>query len=412
MAGIDDYQMYVAHQISQEQRDEWERRFDKYGGRDRMRPSDLQLQPASTQQLQAMNESIAFQDDVAVKKYVGIGVGWTSLIAEHLLSHPFVVLRRQCQVHNTSVRYHLVPLTLLPVIIRLHQRQGITTLWKGIGKRSTLTAHCALISFAVITPFYSASLVETVQSEIASERPGIFDVFKEGACRLLSWGSPQNGRMLPVWALVVPTVAFGLFRYLFGLVVQGTTSRLLQVSLRREQTRRGALPRDFLNQPVNQDIELTSCMVRDVLSDVVFYPLETVLHRLHLQGTRTIIDSLDTGYEVTPILTSYQGTRDCLETVRHDEGVAGLYKGFGALVLQYTAHFAIIKMTKFLITEVTILLRSSRSKSNPPEARGYTPVGTPQAMMPPSVQIQRQASEAARTPMGITPDQVRYFYPE
>ena len=36
------------------------------------------------------------------------------------------------------------------------------------------------VSLAVITPFFSASLVETVQSEIASERPGILDVFKEG----------------------------------------------------------------------------------------------------------------------------------------------------------------------------------------------------------------------------------------
>lgn len=48
-------------------------------------------------------------------------------------------------------------------------------------------------TLAVITPFYSASLVETVQSDIASEKPGFFDVFKEGMCRLVSWSSPQKG---------------------------------------------------------------------------------------------------------------------------------------------------------------------------------------------------------------------------
>ena len=48
-------------------------------------------------------------------------------------------------------------------------------------------------TLAIITPFYSASLVETVQSDIASEKPGIFDVFREGMCRLVSWGSPQKG---------------------------------------------------------------------------------------------------------------------------------------------------------------------------------------------------------------------------
>jgi len=49
------------------------------------------------------------------------------------------------------------------------------------------------VSLAITTPFYSASLVETVQSDIASEKPGIFDVFKEGATRLVSWGSPKKG---------------------------------------------------------------------------------------------------------------------------------------------------------------------------------------------------------------------------
>lgn len=50
------------------------------------------------------------------------------------------------------------------------------------------------------------------------------------------------------------------------------------------------------------------------------------LHRLHMQGTRTIIDSLDVGYEVKPILTRYEGFFDCLNTTVQDEGVLGLFK--------------------------------------------------------------------------------------
>jgi solute carrier family 25, member 46 len=72
------------------------------------------------------------------------------------------------------------------------------------------------ISLAVVLPFYSASLVETVQSDIASEKPGIFDVFREGFARLISWSAPQKGRMLPIWALVGPCVSLGLSKYLFG----------------------------------------------------------------------------------------------------------------------------------------------------------------------------------------------------
>jgi hypothetical protein len=40
--------------------------------------------------------------DVTITKYIGVGVGLASLITENLLSHPFVVLRRQCQVGSVS----------------------------------------------------------------------------------------------------------------------------------------------------------------------------------------------------------------------------------------------------------------------------------------------------------------------
>lgn len=70
------------------------------------------------------------------------------------------------------------------------------------------------VSLAIITPFYSASLVETVQSDIASDKPALLDVFKEGFMRILEWGTPSRGRMLPIWAIVLPTVALGITKYL------------------------------------------------------------------------------------------------------------------------------------------------------------------------------------------------------
>lgn len=70
------------------------------------------------------------------------------------------------------------------------------------------------ISIAIITPFYSASLVETVQSDIASDKPALFDVFREGFVRVLDWGTPSRGRMLPIWAIVLPTTALGISKYL------------------------------------------------------------------------------------------------------------------------------------------------------------------------------------------------------
>lgn len=87
--------------------------------------------------------------------------------------------------------------------------------------------------------------------------------------------------------------------------------------------------------------------------------------RLHLQGTRTIIDNLDTGYEVTPILTSYSGIGDCYRTTLQQEGVPGFYKGFGALVLQFAAHVAVIKIAKVMLTELGRLLSGGGGNSSP-----------------------------------------------
>lgn len=193
------------------------------------------------------DSSVSPDDELSMRRYIGVSVGLVSLITENLISHPFLVLRRQCQVHHTASRSHLFPVTLLPVIVHLHQRQGVTTLWKGLGSCllvrgmslaiddviSKCTAwpkevhagttvrqfgqHLLLkcVSLATVLPFYAASLVETVQSDIASEKPGVFDVFREGACRVLSW-STQRGRMLPMWALLAPAISMGLSKYIFG----------------------------------------------------------------------------------------------------------------------------------------------------------------------------------------------------
>lgn len=94
---------------------------------------DLTLPLQKHPNAQPIYESPPDDDELQMRRYLGISVGLVSLITENLLSHPFVVLRRQCQVHNRSTRCHLVPFTLVPVIVHLHQRQGVTTLWKGLG---------------------------------------------------------------------------------------------------------------------------------------------------------------------------------------------------------------------------------------------------------------------------------------
>uniref|UniRef100_A0A0A9X8A3 Solute carrier family 25 member 46 n=2 Tax=Lygus hesperus TaxID=30085 RepID=A0A0A9X8A3_LYGHE len=397
MAGFDGY---FGPQLTEEDLEEF--RLSPYG-RKMQRPNSIDLQriPVPQQHPPPVLPSPKEEDDT-VQRYVGIGVGLATLITENLLSHPFVVLRRQCQVNHNSKKFHLVPITLVPVIIHLHQRQGITTLWKGIGSvlvvrgmtlaiedllskvsslpkevswnqdsYKTICQHVLLkcITLIIITPFYSASLVETVQSDIASEKPGVFDVFREGIYRLVSFGSPQKGRMLPVWTLVTPTVLHGLCKYFASSIVKHVSSNIMHINYRHDFQKKGAFPKDYMNSNVLQEIEVSSQLVSLVAAEVLFYPLETILHRLHLQGTRTIIDNLDNGYAVTPILTNYEGTTDCYDTTVAQEGSLGLFKGFGALIVQFTVHYAVLKLTRFVLTQVTVLLKSSA----PPPQLPYHP---------------------------------------
>lgn len=370
----------------------------KYHGREVIRPLDIPVMHP----LVAQDSPPA--DDVAVKKYVGLGCGLASLITENLLIHPFIVIRRQCQVNPVATKYHLVPITLIPVIIRLHQTQGLNTLWKGIGSvllvrglslaiedlvskvtpwpkeitcNSSMKAfgqHILLkcVSIGLVTPFYSASLVETVQSEIASEKPGILDVFRDGAIRLLEVGT--KGRLIPIYALIPPTIAYGVVKYLFTLIVRGVSSRMMHLRRKHIQELKGAYSRDILSDSAVQDIELQSILVSMCAADVVFYPLETVIHRLHLQGTRTIIDNLDTGRSVRPLLTGYSGAVDCYRTIIATEGPLGLYKGFGALVLQFAVHFMVLRATKWILTELTSILRPKPVQKVPPPHSYYNEI--------------------------------------
>lgn len=215
------------------------------------------------------------------------------------------------------------------------------------------------ISLATVVPFYTASLVETVQSDIASEKPGVFDVFREGVTRIAAWSAPQRGRMLPIWILVGPHVGLGLSKYIFGLIIKNMTTRVMQ----RKYDHKGAKPREL----VTQEVQIYSTLTSLIVTEIIFYPLETILHRIQLQGTRTIIDNLDSGYSVIPILTSYEGAYDCYRTTITSEGSAGLYKGFGAMILQFAAHIAVVKLGKWLITQITEVV----SNKPPPRVAEY-----------------------------------------
>lgn len=55
-----------------------------------------------------------------------------NLLNEHVLSYPFIIIRRQAQVNNRSIAYHLTPFTVIPLMVGLQGRQGIGAFFKGL----------------------------------------------------------------------------------------------------------------------------------------------------------------------------------------------------------------------------------------------------------------------------------------
>ncbi|KAM9734450.1 LOW QUALITY PROTEIN: mitochondrial outer membrane protein SLC25A46 [Menidia menidia] len=322
-----------------------------------------------------------------LNRFAGFGIGLVSLFTENVLAHPCIVFRRQCQVNYHARCYHLTPFSAVAVMSAITKAQGLKALWKGMGSTFilhgvTLGAEGVLSEFTplprelphrwswkqlaghlllkgltavVALPFYCASLVETVQSEIVRDEAssGLLDCVREGVGRLLGVGAPHSRRLLPLAALLLPAALHAVLRYALAAAVQ-------RAWLWGAGRRRGgaAEPRDPLDAALP---ELAAGWAGALAAEAALFPLETALHRLALQGTRTIIDATDgvavatagagggAGPLVLPVNTQYDGLADCLHAIRRREGGAGFYRGFGALLTQYALHGALLATARTLL---------------------------------------------------------------
>lgn len=311
-------------------------------------------------------------------RVAGFGIGIGSLYLQEALGYPLVVLRRQCQVNHGALKYHVLPFSLFRVIERIYHRQGAGVFWKGWGSNCivkgvsimTEVATCELLSVprkkeaqgmkekshlrselvhetlkgfsALLTlPLQSTCLIDSVQSLALDQSRFMVTFFKDAFHRLVGWYvSRGHGRLLPLHQLIIPSVIYGVTSY----VIKTFINRLLV----RSNTRRYNID-DKIDEKNMKKIyyaELMSNLLSSVITDILTYPLETIVLRLHLQGTRCIIDDTDKGIGVVPLCTNYDDMFDCFDTILREEGASGFYKGFGALILQYTVQFIIVKLAK------------------------------------------------------------------
>lgn len=76
-----------------------------------------------------------------------------------------------------------------------------------------------------------------------------------------------------------------------------------------------------------------------------------------VSGTRTLVDNLDSGTGVISITTRYEGFIDCFRSIIREEGIGGLYKAFGALVLQYALHMAVLRLLRVVFEQLEETMR-------------------------------------------------------
>lgn len=70
---------------------------------------------------------------------------------------------------------------------------------------------------------------------------------------------------------------------------------------------------------------------------------------LFCTGTRTLIDNLNSGIVIKPVLTNYQGFFDCKKAILQNETNFGFYKGIGSMFLQFSIQLLIMKVTKVIV---------------------------------------------------------------
>lgn len=301
--------------------------------------------------------------------------GITSFINRILIGHPCTVLRRQCQVHNFAKKSHLTPFTLVPSVCHIITKDGIFTLWKGSvgsgvlwamsqiteiviadifglpkniiseGSRERFWRHVLLKagSYFVMTPFIVSSFVETVRSNtgISTEDTRILDVIVRGFDRLHFdfFGTKDSSRRFSLCYLSVPTVGYYTSHFLVSKFtydnVYGMARRYVSRKMPHERTRFHSMMPDMIATITSQ-----------LIADLVCYPLETILHRLYIQGTRTLIDNLDNGVSAISITAKYQSFVHCFQSIINKEGFSTLFTGIGAIVLQYSLQFCVLNIVR------------------------------------------------------------------
>jgi len=222
---------------------------------------------------------------------------------------------------------------------------------------------------ALTTPIYSAALYESVQSGIAKENLGLMDLLKETWNRITGYKYNYRTRLIPFWSLILPTsvyfmsihfLSYGLEK-IFRILIPFVINLLKEKSTRRFVYESDEIEEQIVEKPFQDELAQYAGQICSILA---LYPIETILNRLIVQGTRTIIDNTDTGFGVIPVNTRYDGFLDCAQMISETEGVFGFYKGVGNIFFECCLQYAIFKIVKLITYRIYDAEWVTRSDNN------------------------------------------------
>jgi solute carrier family 25 protein 46 len=237
----------------------------------------------------------------------------------------------------------------------LNESRYLPKSWSDVNGVTAFLGHLAnqCIGFLLSSPFYAASIVESVQSHVDGDTSTLLSSMESGISRILGRES-RSPHFLPLYITTPLFIGYSLLQYSTEILVQSCLNRLTSLTQTSEtNSSESSILSVFYPQ-------LLSGTISTAVSGMLLYPLQTVLHRLVVQGTQTVIDNTETGVGCVPVHTAYRGFVDCWGRVIQEEGWSGLYKGFSALLLQVVLGMAILQTAKVIFTQFARDIQSGR----------------------------------------------------
>ncbi|XP_065911508.1 mitochondrial outer membrane protein SLC25A46-like isoform X1 [Dysidea avara] len=303
-------------------------------------------------------------------------------------TYPLLALRRQCQIstHYTPSFGLFTPLGNVGLLYHVAYNQGWQSLWKGAWHNSVYAAaqlfsNAAIINFfeghnrprrsrsglvqvittyipvqcistIVLAPLYSICLLEMVQNTqqkiYTGGLSGAWELFMQ---RPMLSSSEDKVSMISV---LVPMVALS--------VAQELLQPVIQHSVKYVQSR-------WLTTTTSNEKDLVTTVTTrlwiwywsSLITDLITYPIETVIAQMLSQGLPMLVDNVNDGNEVIYLSTNCVGLTDYFKSVWSTHGLSGLYRGLSSLLLQYGLQTLLLYVTSHVASNVRNRMRQSHS---------------------------------------------------